>query len=120
MNATHHPLPIAASTALLALASFAAVIAHPLPAGVGLVLLMQWIGLAGTPGTCSAGRVIDHFGADRVVLATLLSALAGLLLWGVGAFATNAAQQARLVGRRRLWQARCCRPTPRCSRPARR
>ncbi|HZP91870.1 MAG TPA: MFS transporter [Burkholderiales bacterium] len=76
--------------------------------------LLALFGITGVIGNVVGARMLDRFGAPRVILAALLSMLAGhllwpfagrslavlvasLLLWGVGCFSTNSAQQARLV-----------------------
>lgn len=74
--------------------------------------LFAWFGVFGLIGNVVLSRVVDRLGADRAVLATLglitLSLVAwpfanGLLLmaivlvpWGLGCFACNSGQQARL------------------------
>jgi predicted MFS family arabinose efflux permease len=77
-------------------------------------MLFAWFGVCGVAGNLVAGRWLDRAGASPVVLTTLsLMATALLLwplaqgsvalsfalvgLWGLGCFATNASQQARLV-----------------------
>lgn len=87
---------------------------YTVPSALGTAVLLMVLGGAGALGTFFAGRVIDRFGAPRMVTVTLATAAAGLLLlafggnhawalliglvaWGAGAFAANAAQQARLV-----------------------
>ena len=72
-------------------------------------------GLAGVAGNAAAGRLIDRHGAATVVLGCMLCMLAShllwpfsqgslavvaasLLVWGLGCFAANSAQQARLAG----------------------
>jgi predicted MFS family arabinose efflux permease len=85
-----------------------------LPGGISLPAVLMLFGAAGAVGTWATGRVIDRFGAARLAMLTLAAAgigllllvpvhsnplqtLAGLMLWSAGAFALNAAQQARLV-----------------------
>ncbi len=81
--------------------------------------MMMLFGLFGVTGNIIATRRIDRLGTDRAVLISVWAMLAGLLLWGVrdlaaatalawpllmasivlwglGTFATNSAQQARL------------------------
>jgi predicted MFS family arabinose efflux permease len=78
-----------------------------------LGLLWGWFGVCGLLGNMLVSRTIDRVGAPRMVLVTtaliasslllwpLGVTLAGLALilipWGLGCFATNSAQQARLV-----------------------
>lgn len=78
-----------------------------------LGLMWAWFGACGLAGNMLVSRHIDRFGAPRmVVLTTSLIALSLLLWplgitliwlallltpWGLGCFATNSAQQARLV-----------------------
>jgi predicted MFS family arabinose efflux permease len=76
-------------------------------------LLWGWFGLCGLLGNMAVSRYIDRLGAARMVLVTTLLIALSLLLWplaisfatlglilvpwGLGCFATNSAQQARLV-----------------------
>ena len=76
-------------------------------------LLWGWFGLCGLLGNMAVSRWIDRLGAPRMVLVTTLLIALSLLLWplaisfatlglilvpcGLGCFATNSAQQARLV-----------------------
>jgi len=76
-------------------------------------LLWGWFGLCGLLGNMAVSRYIDRLGAARIVLVTTLLIALSLLLWplaisfatlglilvpcGLGCFATNSAQQARLV-----------------------
>ncbi|VTU30093.1 Purine efflux pump PbuE [Variovorax sp. PBL-H6] len=78
-----------------------------------LGLVWGWFGICGLVGNMLVSRVIDRVGAPRMVLVTtalialslllwpLGVTLAGLALilvpWGLGCFAANSAQQARLV-----------------------
>jgi predicted MFS family arabinose efflux permease len=80
------------------------------PTDIGL--LFGWFGLFGLIGNVALSRTIDRFGPARAVLATMalitLSLLAWplaggplsmalvLIPWGLGCFATNSGQQARL------------------------
>jgi predicted MFS family arabinose efflux permease len=89
-------------------------------AGPGTIaIIMVLFGVAGFVGNIIANRNIDRIGADRTVLITTLMMTAGMLswaaiaispvimawpllslamlLWGMGCFACNSAQQARLV-----------------------
>jgi predicted MFS family arabinose efflux permease len=83
--------------------------------GQTVSLIFLWFGVAGVTGNMLAARRIDRLGAARVVTIALCFILAGLLLWGfahgslamtllaiaawgLGVFACNMAQQARLVG----------------------
>lgn len=76
--------------------------------------VLVWFGAWATIGNFAASQIVARWGADRAVLVTLLSMAAGLALWGVGAhiaalvmlaaalwgvgnFATNSMQQARLA-----------------------
>ncbi len=82
------------------------------PAVIGL--LFSWIGVTGLIGNVIAGLLMDRIGAARAVAIATAFILAGFLLWpltrgsmplmiaalglwGLGAFAVNGAQQARLV-----------------------
>ena len=77
-------------------------------------LMFLWLGAAGVTGNMIGARSIDRLGAARVVIIAQGFILAGLLtwgltygslaltmlaaaLWGLGVFAANMAQQARLV-----------------------
>jgi len=76
-------------------------------------LLWGWFGLCGLLGNMAVSRYIDRIGAARMVLVTTVLIATSLLLWplavsfatlalilvpwGLGCFATNSAQQARLV-----------------------
>lgn len=76
-------------------------------------LLWAWFGACGLLGNMVVSRYIDRIGAARMVLVTTLLIALSLLLWplamsfatlalilvpwGLGCFATNSAQQARLV-----------------------
>ncbi|MDM0031158.1 MFS transporter [Variovorax sp. J22P271] len=76
-------------------------------------LLWGWFGLCGLLGNMAVSRYIDRLGAARMVLVTTVLIALSLLLWplavsfatlalilvpwGLGCFATNSAQQARLV-----------------------
>src|SRR6185503_19693711 len=77
-------------------------------------LLLALFGIAGVAGNVLAVRYMDRVGPARVVLVSLLFALAAHLLWpwtqgsvalvalvmlgwGIGVFASNSSQQARLV-----------------------
>ena len=77
-------------------------------------LMFLWLGAAGVTGNMIGARSIDRLGAARVVIIALGFILGGLLtwglahgslaltmlaaaLWGLGVFAANMAQQARLV-----------------------
>lgn len=84
-----------------------------------LTLLLAWFGAWAVAGNIMASRVVSRLGAPRAVFTTLVSMAAGLALWGTGAlllgmsslpvilfaaalwgvgnFATNSMQQARLV-----------------------
>lgn len=80
------------------------------------MLSVMWalFGACGLVGNMMVSRFIDRVGAGRMVLVTTLLIAASLLLWpmastlawlavvlvpwGLGCFATNSAQQARLVG----------------------
>ena len=79
-----------------------------------LSLLFAWFGVFGLLGNIVMSRWIDRIGAPRAVMLAVASmalslllwplgttwALAALLVvpWGLGCFASNSAQQARLVG----------------------
>ena len=79
-----------------------------------LSLLWAWFGVCGLIGNMLVSRYIDRLGAGRMVLLTTSLIALSLLLWplgrsfavlalvlapwGLGCFATNSAQQARLVG----------------------
>jgi predicted MFS family arabinose efflux permease len=77
-------------------------------------LLLAGFGIMGVTGNALASRFIDRLGAANVVMASILSMLAAhllwpwsvgamplfvlvLVLWGLGCFACNSAQQARLA-----------------------
>lgn len=80
----------------------------------GLSLLLTWFGLWGFVGNMMMSRHIDSVGASRSVMAGICVMAVSLLLWplgtsfllaalvavpwALGCFATNSAQQARLVG----------------------
>jgi predicted MFS family arabinose efflux permease len=83
-------------------------------AGGGLSLLFLWFGVFGLAGNVAISRWIDRLGAPRAVLITLGAMALSLLLWplgqagwwqqalvmipwGLGCFAANSAQQARVV-----------------------
>lgn len=77
-------------------------------------LLLLAYGLCGFAGNAWLSRRIDHIGAERAMTAALSSIALGMALvsqttaflwlvlamlpWGLGVFASNSAQQARLVG----------------------
>lgn len=79
-----------------------------------LSLVWAWFGACGLVGNMLVSRYIDRAGAGRMVLLTTTLIALSLLLWplgrsvtalalvlvpwGLGCFATNSAQQARLVG----------------------
>jgi len=79
-----------------------------------LSLLFAWFGAFGLIGNIVMSRNIDRFGASRSVMLAVGSMALSLLLfplgtnlmlaaliiapWGLGCFASNSAQQARLVG----------------------
>jgi MFS transporter, DHA1 family, inner membrane transport protein len=84
----------------------------PAPAALGLIL--AGFGAVGVLGNVVAARFIDRAGAANIVMAAMLSMLVGhllwpwsagslpiylavLFLWGLGCFAANSAQQARLA-----------------------
>ncbi|MEQ1673062.1 MAG: MFS transporter, partial [Hyphomicrobium sp.] len=87
-----------------------------LAAGAGLLtFVLAWYGIAATLGNILASRVISRFGPARSALVALLGMAVGLAIWGAGAgilwvvliaatlwglgtFATNSIQQARLAG----------------------
>ncbi|WP_038209207.1 MFS transporter [Xenophilus azovorans] len=82
---------------------------------VQLGLVWAWFGAFGLLGNVLASRLVDRLGTGRVVLATTACMATGLLCWplglaggwlalaavllpwGLGCFAANSAQQARLV-----------------------
>ncbi len=83
--------------------------------GQTVSLMFLWFGVAGVTGNMLGTRSIDRLGAGRVVTIALGFIFAGvlfwgcahgsmaltllaILLWGLGVFACNMAQQARLVG----------------------
>ena len=94
----------------------APVLKESLGAGPQMVsMLFLWFGVAGVTGNMLGSRSIDKLGAPRVIVTALAFILVGLLawgfahgslvltmlaiaLWGLGVFASNMAQQARLVG----------------------
>jgi predicted MFS family arabinose efflux permease len=96
-------------------AYFAPYLVHTLGlTGAGLSLLFLWFGLFGLAGNMAMSRWIDRLGASRAVLLTLGAMALSLLLWplgqagwwqqalvmvpwGLGCFAANSAQQARVV-----------------------
>jgi multidrug resistance protein len=76
--------------------------------------LLLWLGIAGVTGNALAGRMIDRIGAANVAHLSIGAVGAGFILlaigahslpvavivcfiWGVGGFAVNTSQQARLV-----------------------
>ena len=65
-------------------------------------LSVMWalFGACGLIGNMVVSRFIDRVGAGRMVLITTVLAWLAVVLvpWGLGCFATNSAQQARLVG----------------------
>lgn len=80
-----------------------------------MTLVLAWYGVAATTGNVIATRVIGQIGASRAAHIALLAmagglavwgagahmltiVLAGATLWGLGTFATNSIQQARLAG----------------------
>ncbi len=80
-----------------------------------LTFVLAWYGVAATAGNVLASNVITRIGPARSALWTLLAMASGLALWGAGAdvlavvlaaatlwglgtFATNSIQQARLAG----------------------
>ena len=82
------------------------------PATISLLLL--WLGVAGVAGNIIAGRWIDILHPSRIIYLALAAMLAAfvmwpstrgsfalmgiaLMLWGLGCFAINMSQQARLV-----------------------
>ena len=77
-------------------------------------ILLVAFGVTGVAGNIIGARMVDRIGAAKVTLLGLISMLAShviwlfvpgswlllvvfLLLWGIGCFSTNSAQQARLV-----------------------
>lgn len=77
-------------------------------------LLLMWFGICGVVGNVIAGVVMDRIGPPRTVVISIAFMLAAFLawpltrgslpvmalacaLWGLGCFAVNSAQQARLV-----------------------
>ncbi len=80
----------------------------------GLALLFMWFGVFGLLGNIVMSRHIDRVGAGQAVMAgvgamalsllvfplatSLVMAAVVLVPWGLGCFASNSAQQARLVG----------------------
>jgi MFS transporter, DHA1 family, inner membrane transport protein len=122
-SVVRHPALLAnvGVTALFAAAGFS-VLSYFVPAAHAFLgaspelvsLLLALFGIAGVTGNVLAVRYMDRVGPARVVLLALLSALAAHLLWpwtqgsvalvslvllgwGIGVFASNSAQQARLV-----------------------
>ncbi len=80
-----------------------------------LTFVLAWYGLSATAGNIIASRFVSRIGPARSAFVTLLAMAAGLALWGAGAgtlaiilcaaslwglgtFATNSIQQARLAG----------------------
>jgi predicted MFS family arabinose efflux permease len=80
-----------------------------------LSLTLMWFGICGVVGNIIGGSLIDRIGTPHVVAISIGLMLAGFLLWpfghgslpliatacalwGLGCFAINSAQQARLVG----------------------
>lgn len=80
-----------------------------------LTLVLVWFGVWATIGNFAASRIVSRVGVDQAVLATLLCMAIGLAMWGIGShsvlvvlgaaafwglgnFATNSMQQARLAG----------------------
>ena len=80
-----------------------------------MTFVLAWYGLSATAGNIIASRFVSHIGPARSAFVTLLAMAAGLSLWGAGAgtlavilcaaslwglgtFATNSIQQARLAG----------------------
>lgn len=115
-------LAVIAVTAIQVAAQFT-ILSYVVPAMKALVevtpaaisALLAAFGIAGVLGNAFAGRLIDRFGAAAVVTGGILAMLAGhlvwpwstgepallalaLLVWGLGCFAANSAQQARLAG----------------------
>lgn len=83
--------------------------------GRATAALLAVFGVTGVLGNVLAGRLMDRLGAARIAAAsivvmmvghaawlvashTLPGLVAALLLWGLGCFAANSAQQARLAG----------------------
>jgi predicted MFS family arabinose efflux permease len=77
-------------------------------------ILLAGFGITGVIGNALASRFVDRLGAANVVMASIISMLAAhllwpwsvgampvfilvLILWGIGCFACNSAQQARLA-----------------------
>lgn len=77
-------------------------------------LILAWFGLTATVGNFAASRMVITLGVEKSVLLTLLSMAGALLIWGLGSaslplvllaaafwglgnFATNSMQQARLA-----------------------
>ena len=80
-----------------------------------LTFVLAWYGVAATVGNVIASKFVARIGPARAALGSLLAMAAGLLVWGAGAdvlavvllaatvwglgtFATNSIQQARLAG----------------------
>ncbi|MBU2286610.1 MAG: MFS transporter, partial [Gammaproteobacteria bacterium] len=93
---------------------FAPVLKQTLGADAGtLGLLWGWFGICGLAGNMLTSRYIDRIGPGKAVLITTVLIALSLLMWplgvtlgwmavilvpwGLGCFATNSAQQARLV-----------------------
>lgn len=116
------PLMVAVSVTLLSsfgqftlLAYFAPYVAQVLGGGGAMLsLMLLWFGVFGLAGNIAATRYIDRIGAARTVFIMVGCMALGMLLWplgrhgawaqafalipwAVGCFASNSAQQARLV-----------------------
>lgn len=80
-----------------------------------LTFVLAWYGVSATLGNVLASRFVSRIGPPRAALLTLLAMATGLMLWGAGSgalavvllaatiwglgtFATNSIQQARLAG----------------------
>jgi MFS transporter, DHA1 family, inner membrane transport protein len=80
-----------------------------------LTFVLAWYGVSATFGNIAAARFVSRIGPSRAALLTLLAMATGLAIWGAGAhttaavllastiwglgtFATNSIQQARLAG----------------------
>lgn len=119
-----HPvlLAVVAVTALLSAPQFA-ILSYIVPATTAFLdaspalvgLLLFFFGAMGVTGNVLSARLVDRLGAANVVMAAILCMLAShvlwpmavgampvflliLFLWGLGCFASNSAQQARLAG----------------------
>lgn len=118
-----HPalLPTVAVTAIQSLAQFtvftyiALLLQHALGADAPVAALLFLYGVAGVLCNLFCGRLADRFGAPAIAFATIaamlagfvgfvlmgpfgwVAAVAGMLLWGSGSFASNSMQQVRLV-----------------------